>query len=291
METKRLPNGTIVQSLEGKLIEKYSIALGRWKAEQGYIPSDYDIRLMGIDNYKTNPEIVKNIWHSSTLSATSGNMLKIILPYDNSGLHKLTEPAALGLELIDTIRKKIPSKEWINDGISLDNEDGWSRYKSWDEKDGVYTFDRRDVVLNTNLTETEAMKHPLVLTKLGHPMYVDSRFSKTEGEVEHIIHETFKIGKDARGLDKMMEQYLPRENSKRLLSTWMTNCLDNWASSCAWSSYDNLVDHGKVLFVNEEDTAGLIYSTIKDHISSTSEPAIKKALNDLVVNCRLKEMK
>jgi len=209
MENIRLPDGRTVEPHYGKNVDKAPALLARWKKGEGYIPSEADVRLMGVRNFGTAPEIATNYWDTSTLSATKGDVVKVILPYE-TGSKTLTEAAGFGLALIN------PNERLVDYGVNLDKDDRWEKL----EGSGVYTMKRKGLVLDQDLTEKQAMKHKLLLTKLGHPDYVDGKFARSADEVAEIIGKTFELGKSEHGYDTMMGQYLPDESKKGILKAW-----------------------------------------------------------------------
>jgi len=215
MENIRV-EGRIVESHYGRNIDKAPALLARWKRGEGYIPSEADVRLMGVRNFKNTPEIATNYWDTSTLSATKGDLVKVILPYDNSGNHQLTDVAEFGSALIN------PNERLVDYGVDLDKDGRWEKL----EGRGIYTLKRKALVkyvIDDDLTEKQAMKHPLLLTKLGHPNHVDSEFARPTEEIEEVISGTFKLGKDEYNSKEMMGQYLPDESKKGVMKAW---CVD-----------------------------------------------------------------
>ena len=227
------------RNVYGRNIDKAPALLTRWKREEGYIPSEADLRLMGVRNFKNAPEIATNYWDTSTLSATKGDVVKVILPYDNSESHELTEAAEFGLALINPNERLVD-----NGGVNLDKDGRWEKL----DGSGVYTLKRKSLVLNQDLTEKQAMQHPLLLTKLGHPDYVDSKFARSKDEVAEIIGRTFELGKSQHGYDTMMGQYLPDESKKGIMKAWYAYRLDYGAGSIAWAGLG--VVNGRFAFVS-----------------------------------------
>ncbi len=300
----------------GRNVNKAPALLQRWQNGEGYIPSEADIRLLGIRNFKNAPWIANNYWDSSTLSATKGDIIKVILSYDNSGNHQLTDVAKFGLSLIN------PNERLIDGGIDLDKEGRWEKL----EGNGVYTLKRKDLILNQDLTEEQAIKHNLLLTKLGHPDYVDAKFARSKDEVAEIIGKTFELGKSEQGYDTMIGQYIQDSNKKGILKAWYASRLNGRARSDARAFLD--VGYGQFAFasvgdakinaegfdadkartqlktletilqpeqineigiaLNERDnlkerllTTDQIYSVIGSYIGSANEKEVKKVLNKL----------
>lgn len=222
--------GRTLEPHYGRNVDKAPALLERWEKGEGYIPSEADIRLLGVRNFKNAPQIATNYWDSSTLSATKGDTVKVILPYETTqtGVPQLTEAARFGLALIN------PRESLVNSGVNLDVDGRWEKL----EGSGVYTLQREGLVLNKDLTEKQAMQHPLLLTKLGHQDYVDGKFARSKDEVAEIIGKTFELGKSEHGYDTMMGQYLPDVNDKGVLKAWFADGLDCGSRSGAWANFD-----------------------------------------------------
>ncbi|MFH1521381.1 MAG: hypothetical protein ABIF18_00315 [archaeon] len=235
MENIQLENGRTIESHYGRNIDTAPALLARQEKGQGYMMSEADIRFTGIKNYDKHPQIANNYWNTSTLSATKGKAVKVILPY-KTGSMELTESARFGLSLIN------PNEELVNYGVNLDVDGRWEKL----EGSGVYTLQRKGLILNKDLTEAQAMKHKLILTKLGHPDYVDGKFARSKDEVAEIIGRTFELGKSEYGYDIMMCQHLPDVSDKGVLKVWYVLSLDDWAWSVAGFGLDN--DYGRFAF-------------------------------------------
>ena len=82
---KNIHLGITVEQQCGRSLDIIPALLTRWKKGEGYISSEADARLMGVRNFKNAPEIAMDFYETSTLSATKGDSVKVILPYDNSG--------------------------------------------------------------------------------------------------------------------------------------------------------------------------------------------------------------
>ena len=190
-------------------IDKSPALLARWQKGEGYIPSEADIRLLGVRNFQNAPDVANNYWDTSTLSATRGETVKVILPYE-TGSRELTEAARFGLALIN------PNEALVEYGVNLDVDRRWEKL----EGSGVYVMERKGLVLNQDLTKKQAMKHKLLLTKLGHPDFVDGKFARSKDEVVEIIEKTFELGKKEHRYDTMMGQYLSDVNDKSILRAW-----------------------------------------------------------------------
>jgi hypothetical protein len=205
----------------------------------------------------------------------------------------------------------------VNYGVNLDVDGRWEKLGG----NGVYTLQREGLILNEDLTEAQAMKHELLLTKLGHPDFVDEKFARSKDEVAEIIRKTFKLGKSEHGYNTMMGQYLPNVSDEGVLKTWLVSRFDDGASSNArtnldsdsgWFAFDSVGDDktrtqlqnlegmlqidqidqidqiGKAL--DERDqlkkklsrlTTEQIYSVIGDYIGSANEGDVKKAIDKL----------
>jgi hypothetical protein len=83
------------------------------------------------------------------------------------------------------------------------------------------------------------MQHPLLLTKLGHPDYVDRKFARSKDEVAEIIGKTFELGKNEHGFDTMMGQYLPNVSDKAVLKAWFAGWIGYGSGSNAGSDLGN----------------------------------------------------
>ena len=227
--------GRIIEPHYGRNVDKAPALLARWKKGEGYIPSEADLRLMGVRNFKNAPEIATNYWDTSTLSATKGSEVKVILPYETRS-RELTESARFGLGLIN------PNELLVNYGVNLDVGGRWEKL----DGKGVYTLQRKGLILNEDLTEAQAMEHKLLLIKLGHPDYVDGKFARSADEVAEIIEKTFELGKSECGHNIMMGQYLPDVSNKGVLKACYANRLGSGAGSGARNRLD--VDVGRFAF-------------------------------------------
>jgi len=269
------------RTVYGRNIDKAPALLARWKRGEGYIPSEADVRLIGIRNFKNAPEIATNYWDISTLSATKKDAVKVILPYNNSEDHRLTESAEFGLALIN------PNERLVNYGINLDIDGRWEKLGG----KGVYTLKRKGMILDQDLTKKQAMEHPLLLTKLGHPDYVDAEFARSKEEVAEIIDETFKLGKSEHDYGTMMGQYLPDESKKGVMKAWCVGRLVYRAGSSAWSNLG--YGSGRFAFISvgdananaegvDADRALLQANAIKKVVNANSFPMdeIYKAIQD-----------
>ena len=303
----------------GRNIDKAPDLLARWQKDEGYIPSEADIRLLGVRNSENAPQIATNSWDTSTLSATKGDTVKVILPYETTqaGVLQLTEAARFGLSLIN------PNESLVNYGVNLDVDGRWEKL----EGSGVYVMKRDGLVLNKDLTEKQAMKHKLLLTKLGHPDFVDSKFARSKDEVAEIIGKTFELGKSEHSYDTMVGQYLPDVDNKGILKAWCVGMLEYGSRSNARSGLDNVsgrfafnsvgdtkkvnaegvdADRARVqlrtlegmlkseqidqigVALNERDvlrqrllTTDQIYSAIQSYVGSANEPNVRKIIDGL----------
>ncbi len=300
--------GRTIEPCYGRNVDTSPVLLARYEKGEGVILSEADIRKYGIEN----PEIRDQYWDTSTLSATKGETVKVILPYE-TGSRELTEVARFGLGLIN------PDEELVNYGVNLDVDGRWEKL----EGNGVYTLQRKGLILNKDLTESQAMKHKLLLTKLGHPDHVDSKFARSGDEVAEIIGKTFELGREYIN-DKdvtMMGQDLPDVSDKGVLKAWYVSRLGGGAGSSARANLsggdgrfafygvgDAKVDIDKARVqlqslegtlqsgqidqigsaLDERDqlrkrllTTDQIYSVIGDYIGSANESEVRKAIDDL----------
>ncbi|MCK5321192.1 hypothetical protein KAJ38_01315 [Candidatus Pacearchaeota archaeon] len=229
MDNIQLENRRAIEIHQGRNVDKAPALLTRWEKGEGYIPSEADIRLLGVRNFGNAPQIIDNVWYTSTLSATKGKDVKVILPYE-TGSKTLTEVARFGLDLFN------PGEVLVNFRVKLDVDDRWEKL----EGSGVYILRRNGLILDRSLTESEAMNHKLLLTKLGHPDYVDNKFARSKDEVAEIIGRTFELGKSVYGYKNMMGQYLPEVSDKGVLNFGLLNRLGGGADSdrAAGVAYD-----------------------------------------------------
>jgi len=237
---------SILESHKGRNVDKAPALLKRYDKGEGVIPSEVDVRLLGVRNFENDPGIANNYWDTSTLSATKGETVKVILPYE-TGSRELTESARFGLGLIN------PDEDLVQYGVNLDVEGRWEKYCEWGESDGVYTLQRNELVLNKGLKKNEAMKHKLLLTKLGHLDYVDGKFARSADEVAEIIGKTFELGESENGYDPIMGQYLPdaHVSDKGVLKVWCVDWLGNRANSYGGLGLGN--GDGRLAFERFED--------------------------------------
>ena len=140
--------GRTIEPAYGRNINTAPALLARYEKGEGVILSEADIRLLGVRNFKNAPELANNYWDTSTLSATKGKDVEVILPYE-TGSRELTDVAKFGLSLINSDEKL------VNYGVNLDVEGRWEKLKG----SGVYTLQRKGLTLDKDLTESEAMKH------------------------------------------------------------------------------------------------------------------------------------
>lgn len=211
-------------TLEGRRIERHyggvvgtvPTLLARCNQNEGIIPSEATMRKLGIRNFERDLEFLNSSWDTSTLSATRGENVKVILPYEKDS-RTLTEAARFGLGLINA------DEDLVNKGVNLDINGRWEKL----EGSGVYTRKRNDwfvgdlVGLDSDMTKEQAMKCPILLTKLGHPDYVDTKFARSTDEVAEIIGKTFELGEQKRGVKTMMGQYLSDISDKGVLKMWV----------------------------------------------------------------------
>ncbi|MFH1521425.1 MAG: hypothetical protein ABIF18_00540 [archaeon] len=236
MENIQLKNGRTIEHHYGRNVDTAPVLLARYEKGEGVILSEADIRLLGVRNFKNAPQIATKYWDTSTLSATKGKDVKVILPYE-TGSRELTESARFGLGLIN------PDEELVNYGVNLDIDGRWEKL----DGNGVYTLQRNGLILDKDLTEAQAMKHKLILTKLGHPDYVEKPFLRVKGEknksieeIQKLIHDTFELGKSEHGYVTMMGQYVPDVSNKGVLKAWCVGRLDCRARSDAGNWLDDV---------------------------------------------------
>lgn len=235
MKKIQLENGRTIELHYGENINKAPALLERQDSGEGFILSELDIRKDGVKYFKKHPQIIKNYYDSATLSATKGKTVKVILPYE-TGSRTLTSISKMAWGWVN------PNEELVNYGVNLDVDRRWEKLKG----SGVYTFQRKGLILDRDLTEAEAMKHKLLLTKLGHPDHVEKEFWMYKGEknksiqgVQGLIHNIFKLGKSEHGYDTMMGQYMPDVSDKGVLKEWCVYWLAGGAGSGARSRLGN----------------------------------------------------
>lgn len=301
----QLDDGRIVEPHYGRNIDKAPSLLDRWKKGEGYIPSEADVRLEGIRNFKNAPEIATNYWDSSTLYAGKDDDIKIILPYDNLGNHQLTESAELALSLIN------PSEDLVAYGVNLDVDNRWEKL----DGNGVYVRKREDwfekddegnlIGFNKYMKEEYAHRCPIILTKFGCPEFVDKEFWMVKGEkrqsidkIHNLIHYIFELGKKECGYGTMMGQYLPNESKKGILKAWYAYGLDYGARSDAGANLDD--DDGRFAFISvgdadsnndlvDVDEAIIQLDEIKKVVSVTNYPV--DAIEDEIKSGRIANKK
>ena len=108
MEKIKLDIGTIFEYYNNEGINTLSDILSR---DKGVFPSEGDMRHIGINNQRLNPQLINNNWYTSTLIGTKGDDVKIILTYDNHG--KLTKAGELAFNWILS-DKNLPGNYNIN---------------------------------------------------------------------------------------------------------------------------------------------------------------------------------
>ena len=248
----KLPNG--ISGHFGRNVDIAPVLLARYEKGEGFIPSEVDIRLSGVRNFKNAPDLVNTYWDTITQSATKGGTVKVILPYE-TGSRKLTIPAYFGIKLFNSEE----GKRLVNSGVNLDIDGRWEKYCNWNEGDGVYTRQRNEwfveedgifIGLDEGMIEEQAGKCPLLLTKLGHPDYVDSKFKRSADEVSEIIGKTFELGKQEYGFDSMVGQYLSDVSDKGVLKKWYVHELGDEAWSNARSDLDG--SYGRLAFYSNQ---------------------------------------
>ena len=278
--------GRIIESYHGRNIDTAPTLLARCDKGEGVILSESDTRFLGVKNFKNTPEcIANNYWNTSTLSATKRKTVKVILPYE-TGNRVLTESARFGLNLIN------PNEILAHYGVDLDIGSRWEKLNGNEvytrERDEWFEKGERGVLvgLNEDMTKEQAERCPLLLTKLGHPDYVDSKFARSKDEVAETIGKTFELGKKEYGHNTMMAQSLPSVSDKGVLKTCYVYRLSNRAGSDAETGLD--YDNGRFAFYNFGDvktnrrlTTDQIYSVIENYIDARDKQDVKKAINNL----------
>ncbi len=276
MENIQLENGRIIESHDDRNVDTAQVLLARQEKGQGYMMSESDIRFDGIQNYDKHPEIADNYFDSITLSATKGKIVKVILPYE-TGSRTLTEVARFDLGLINPYE----GKRLVDYGVDLDIEDRWERQ----EGSGVYTFQREELELDKEFTEEEAQKDKLILTKLGHPDYVEKPFLRVKGEknksieeIQKLIHNTFELGKSEYGYNTMMGQYMSGVINEGVLDTWYVYGLDGGAVSDARTDLDS--GYGRFAFDSVGDAKTNVESVVQKKEKLYSVDNIKNVLRE-----------
>lgn len=344
MQKIPLKNKTI-ESHYGRGTRIVPSLLEKCNNKEGVFLSEQKVRLYSIRNYKNAPNFINSEYYTSTLFATKGETAKIILPYE-TGSKTLTDISRIAWSWVN------PNEKFVNDGVNLDINSRWEKL----EGDGVYTrqrdewfekhiFESEDdkkeqlqgcvfysekgklfkdgtqgifVGLNKNMTEEQAMRCPLLLTKLGHPDYVDGKFRRSKDEVAEIIGGTYKLGKQKYGYgtvrgEYMMGQWLPDVSNKGVLKAWFVRNLYEYVLSGAWApldcdtnrfafesvgardqlkSLEGMLKPNQVNQINnaldERDelrekllTTDQIYSVIGDYIGSANEMEVRKVLDGL----------
>jgi len=202
-------NRRLVEVYDGNIAKEILPLLERQNNNlKGLFLSERDLRNIIVTNYDEVVPIDRR-WSSSTLLATKGREVRVILPYNTDG--KLTGTAEFAFGLIDSY------------GTGSDISDKWNKI----EGSGVYVrnledwfregSDGRLIGLNNNMTEEEAMNCPILRTKLGDSFYVDSKFSRGKEKADEIIRRIFEIGKREYGYEKMMGQYFPKISNNGVL--------------------------------------------------------------------------
>ncbi len=279
-ENIQLGNGREIEEHSGSMTKIVPKLLAKCRKGDGIILSEADIRFLGVRDFRYNPRIFTGGWDSSTLIATYGDRVKVILPYE-TGKKELTKAAEYGLSLINS------SETLIRDRINLNINNRWSNL----DGHGVYTLNRNELY-DGDLTRERAMKDKLLLIKLGHPNYVDSEFARPKDEVAEIIERTFYLG-TTHFDDKhkvMMNQRLPEFSRDPVLSICSVGSGGEygrpyWQIGKSQSFASGVDFFGKFAFDKFEGlealTTDYVYSAIKDHIDSTNEKEVKKILNEL----------
>jgi hypothetical protein len=209
------------------------------------VSSEAEIRRVAVANYSAVSQLMNSYWDVSTMFALQKNFetgateLKIILPSSRPFGEGVTFCGRELLHLISEIeserirREVIPryalelnrppqfsgslSRGFDGSHIKWKNISGEGVYSKqlaeWFEKEGNGEL----VGFNKGMTKDQAKRCPLVLTKLQHPDYVDSKFAFSREEVDEIIEQIFFIGRKEYGLSLMMGQYFPVEQQTSLI--------------------------------------------------------------------------
>jgi hypothetical protein len=269
----------VLESHSGRNVNTIPVLLRQWRKREGYIPSEGDMRYLGSKRLDIAPEIAAKHWGTSTLSAIESDTIKVILPYDNSGSYELTKAADFGLSLIT------PDRKLVDYGINL-NGDEWQRLSG----DGVYTINRKNLNPREDLTIKEAMEDALLLTKLGHPDYVETNFARPPDEIKEIITKTFESGKFRDGRN-MMGQLLHNVSDKRVMNVWYIGGFGATnARSSILSNLDNEIV-GRMAFcktvIPKTLTVDKIYSAIESYIAPVNEPGVRRAISTSLKGYRI----
>lgn len=200
----------------GRNVDVLPRLLEEHRAGKSAMLSELDIRRLATKNSEAW-DFLNNYWDTPNLSARRGeseaadnnskirNVLKVLLPYSNKS-YELTEAASFGLGLVN------PTEKLVDTGVSLD-EVRWNKL----EGPGVYTgeidewFEKRAdgtlIGCNEEMTRSEALENPFLLTRLQHPDHVAPEFAISADEVAEIIETTFDLGQERHGYTRMMGQY------------------------------------------------------------------------------------
>lgn len=235
----------------GPNLQKTPILLDKWGNGEGFIRSELDHRKASVNN-----QVYPQTADTSTLFATKNNLLKIILPYDNSGSHKLLPAAKYGFSLF---------KE---DAILYEGLIDLAYYGGWKSISGKGVYERsldewfkegedgKLIGYNNDMLESDAHNCPLVLAKLGHPDEVDRKFWIVKGEREQSKDQVHKLINEIyrKGNVFMMGQYFNEPCHKALLGTWFVGMDCTGSRSSARSNL--LSVNGQFPFVSVRDKKG-----------------------------------
>ena len=227
MEKIKLDIGTIFEYYNNEGINTLSDILSR---DKGVFPSEGDMRHIGINNQRLNPQLINNNWYTSTLIGTKGDDVKIILTYDNHG--KLTKAGELAFNWILS-DKNLPG----NYNINLDIDNRWKQLTG----PGVYSH-RRDelfkrgiegsyIGLNSDMTKKQVMECPFYLIKVGAEDFIEPEFRRKLRPIEHTIDKIFELGKRVYSHETMMQQCFSEATDRASLNFSFISSLEDKGKS------------------------------------------------------------
>jgi len=251
----------IVKVSNGSALNVVPELLGQYEEGNGHILGEFEARELLLRNFDSSPYLLRRDWSTATLSATKGDEVLVILPYEIDS-NRLTSAAEYALTLIDESHIDPLGLEF---GINLekDHYNSWKILKSFssDASSGVYwgrrsksgddpkeffaCLDWGNLSLEEAVGSLDSSGCSILLTKLGHPDYVHERFAHDKEEVHEMIRKSFRIGR-MYGLEKMFGQQLPPVSDRAQLSTWNISALNNGFSSDAAVAITS--EHGGFLF-------------------------------------------
>ena len=121
--------GRTIEPVYGRNIDTAPALLARYEKGEGVILSEGDIRLLGVRNFKNAPELANNYWDTSTLFATKGKDVKVILPY-RAKSRNLTKTARILLRSFNFNNPLTFNK------VNLKTESDWERLKGKEVYEG-----------------------------------------------------------------------------------------------------------------------------------------------------------